>query len=186
MLLEMRPRNYSLNELGGLEIKITREMVKDNNINAILKLLLPLVNDKQSVLDGENKLTLTFLGAEDEENFLLCEDRQLRQWMQRLTEQFPYWLHFANSDNRTLRSVIELLAAGSITRRISLNSSQLRMIFHIDQLPDLWHSLISPTVQLFEDVDLPRKSQIQCIARMQRVFEEVTSQNGDQSIAEAH
>ena len=166
MLIELNGRRVTRTPEGGMQIVITREEIESGNVFSSLRALLPLIDNKESVLANAARLTVVIRGFADDDR-LLCENQQLRSWMAALTEQFPYWLHFCPEAEWVF--LFSLLTPVQVARRISTQSVSV----HFNSLATerMMASMIRQTLQLYEDVGLTSLEIDQQLTRLDGLHE---------------
>ena len=148
MLIELNCRQVTRTLEGGLQMVITRNEIESGNVFSSLRSLLPLIDNKESVLTHAAGLTMVIRGFEDDDR-LLCENHPLRSWMTALTEQFPYWVHFC--PEAELVFMLSLLTPVQVARRISTSSVLVK--YNSLATERMIAQMVGQTIQLYEEVD---------------------------------
>jgi len=93
-------------------VEFARRHIESGDIAEILaSVLAPMAGSRENAEFFEGRVTFYFSGWDDDSREL-AEIPELRAWFNRLTGEFPYWLHFAEKQGDTLFLVLRLLCAG--------------------------------------------------------------------------
>lgn len=109
-----------------LVLVFDRANVLDMNIQPPLSALRQLSETAQTARMHKHCVRLAFEGYEQDTNEVY-EDRHVREFIRSLTEEFPYWLHFASLEDDTLFTIMNCLAPPeSVTT--SPTAGQVRLV----------------------------------------------------------
>jgi hypothetical protein len=100
-----------------LVIQIMRQSVMECDPSYMLKLLKNISTTRQQVVAYEGSITLAFEGWDDDPRET-AEIPEIRTYFAALTEQFPYWLHFAEKSGDTVFHVLRLLCKGHYKKKL--------------------------------------------------------------------
>jgi hypothetical protein len=93
-------------------VEFARRHIESGDIAEILSsVLAPMAESRESAEFFEGRVTFYFSGWDDDPREL-AEIPELRAWFNKLTGEWPYWLHFAEKQGNTLFLVLCLLCAG--------------------------------------------------------------------------
>ena len=91
-------------------MEITRSMIEREDISALLFALRAMTLDAATVRRYAGTIRFMFSGY-DEDPRELYSIPEVRRCVQRLTDEFPYWLHYADKDSESLLVVLTCLAS---------------------------------------------------------------------------
>ncbi len=92
-------------------VEFQRDEVERGDLARAYDLLCGLTDTREAAEFGEGRLLFCFSGW-DEDPREICDIPEIRAWFRRLTEVFPYWLHFAEKQGNTLPNALMLLCQG--------------------------------------------------------------------------
>ena len=98
-----------------IAFEFRRDEVERGELGRVLDLLSALTASRQAAEYGEGRLIFFFSGW-DEDPREISEIPEIRAWFAKLTEAFPYWLHFAEKQGETLLNALMLLCRGETER----------------------------------------------------------------------
>lgn len=92
-------------------VEFRRDEVERGDLARVYDLLSALTASREAAEFGEGRLTFFFSGWDDDPREI-SEIPKIRAWFGKLTEVFPYWLHFAEKQGNTLPNAFMLLCEG--------------------------------------------------------------------------
>jgi hypothetical protein len=90
---------------------IDRENVETNHVTPLLEQLRALSSTREAALQWEGTLTFAFDGWDDDPRET-AQIPEIRAYFAKLTEAWPYWLHFGEKIGDTIHHVLRLLCSG--------------------------------------------------------------------------
>ena len=162
MLVPFPPRKLVPTDLGAILV-FTREEVMQMNTESSAASLAPLVANAQMVCAYEGRIEYLFRGYEDDDR-VLVEIPEVREFFERLTDTFPYWLHFCVRSHAMSQQVLALLTPATITRRVIGHT----IAVEIDPRHGMsaGKSLIESTVRLYRKHRIARVTQARMVDEM--------------------
>jgi hypothetical protein len=86
-------------------VEFRRNEVERGDLARVCDLLSALTISKETAEFGEGRLMFFFSGWDDDPREI-WEIPDIRAWYGKLTEVFPYWLHFAEKQGNTLLNAL--------------------------------------------------------------------------------
>lgn len=96
-------------------VEFARRHVESGSVAEMLEVLQPMAATREGAELFEGRVAFWFSGWDDDPREL-AEIPEVRAWFNKLTGEFPYWLHFAEKEGDTLFLVLRLLCAGRYER----------------------------------------------------------------------
>jgi hypothetical protein len=118
-----------------------REEVERGDVRRVYGIRSGLIDSKEAAEFGEGRLLFYFSGW-DEDPREIGEIPDIRRWFVRLTEMFPYWLHFVEKTGSTLSHTLMLLCPGQMERSPETGTGGWRFT-HLEDVRDRVWSLLS-------------------------------------------
>lgn len=91
--------------------QFSREYIEAGDLKRALDMLAPLTESRESAERFEGTLTFFFDGWDDDPRETAAIP-EIRAWFQKLTGEWPYWLHYVEKEGDTLFHVLRLICAG--------------------------------------------------------------------------
>jgi hypothetical protein len=137
-------------------IEFRRDEVVRGDVRRVYDILSALIESRQAAEYGEGALVFFFSGW-DSDPREICDIPEIRRWFVRLTEMFPYWLHFAEKEGSTLSHVLMLLCQGATERSPDTGMVGWRFA-DMDEVKDrvLW--LLTAQDALYEKLGVPAET----------------------------
>ena len=164
MLIAFPPRKLIATD-NGVRIVFTREEVRHGDAHNSEMSLAPLVASSRTVSDYEGLLSFEFRGFEDG-NLVPVEIPEIREFFTRLTNSFPYWLHFCERSVDMSQQILGLLTPVTVMHRIADQS--LSVEINSRYATEEGNRLVRRTVQLYRTLGIPRVKQMRMVEEMQR------------------
>lgn len=92
-------------------VEFARRHIESGDIAEMLEILKPLAATRENAERFEGRVTFYFSGWDDDPREL-AEIPEIRAWFNKLTAEWPYWLHFVEKEGDTLFLALRLLCAG--------------------------------------------------------------------------
>jgi len=130
-------------------VEFNRDEIERGDLRRVYDILSGLTEAKEAAEFAEGKLMFFFSGWDD-------DPREICRWFVRLTEVFPYWMHFVEKQGSTLSHVLMLLCQGAT--EYSPNTGMVGWRFaDLNELREkvLW--LLSAQNVLYEKLGLPKE-----------------------------
>ncbi len=112
MTIEYQKARFSPAKDQFIVVEFKRDEIERGDLRRVYDILSGLTATKEAAEFGEGKLMFFFSGW-DEDPREISEIPEIRRWFVRLTEVFPYWMHFVEKQGSTLSHVLMLLCQGS-------------------------------------------------------------------------
>lgn len=139
-----------------LAIEFRRDEVVRGDVRRVYDILSALIGSRQAAEYGEGSLMFFFSGWDDDPREI-SDIPEIRRWFVRLTEMFPYWLHFAEKTGDTLMHVLMLLCQGATERSSAMGMVGWRFA-DLNEVKDrvLW--LLAAQEELYEKLGVPAET----------------------------
>ena len=145
-------------------VEFARRHIESGYIAEMLEVLKPMAENRENAEFFEGRVTFYFSGWDDDPREL-AEIPELRAWFNRLTGEFPYWLHFAEKQGDTLFLALRLLCAGHYEKGQDMGMVGWRFA-DMGQFSDTVLCLLGYMNRLYDRLGLPEEMN-------ERVSEEV-------------
>ncbi len=133
-----------------LILEISRTEIESLNYTSSLERLMVMAETRESTLHYRESLLLMITGY-DNDRRELAEIPQVRQFMSRLTEEWPHWLWFLSREQGTISLLMSLLCEVKIHRA----RGQFGIEFtNPKELSDRLVDLLDRGIALFEAFDI--------------------------------
>lgn len=96
-------------------VEFARRHIESGDIAEMLEVLKLMAATRENAELFEGRVTFYFSGWDDDPREL-AEIPELRAWFNKLTGEWPYWLHFVEKEGDTLFLALRLLSAGQYVR----------------------------------------------------------------------
>jgi hypothetical protein len=137
-----------------LAIEFRRDEVERGDVRRVYGILSGLIESREAAEDGEGALTFFFSGW-DADPREISDIPEIRRWFVRLTEVFPYWLHFAEKAGETLSNALMLLCQGQTERSTETGLVGWRFA-DLNEVEGRLAQLFSAQSRLYQRLELPQ------------------------------
>ena len=133
-------------------VTVSRDAIASNDIQSTLDQLRPLVQDREQVLQNAGRLVLSFEGYGNDDGSKIwyddprkvCENPEIRAFVDMLAHEFPYWFYVADLKSDTLYILatcvcrIEVRGSETIVNKEDLLAFAVDQYDGMNQLYDEW------------------------------------------------
>ena len=132
-------------------ITITKKEIEAENIDRVLKLLNLLLGNLRSLFSFVHKINIDIIGYESDPRDL-WEIEEVRNFMQLLDVEFPYWFYFLNQSKDSFLPILTLCLCDYRKR-----SASEYCIIKNAKLHDFLYIHLKAMTVLFEETRFPKR-----------------------------